>query len=279
MQEEMALARRIADRLGEIEGVDAVALGGSLARGEAHPGSDIDLGVYYRDDNRPSLQALHQLAEELGYRHPEERLTGFGSWGPWINGGAWLQVEHRPVDWLYREIGQVTRIIEDCRVGRTKVHYQAGHPHGFHTHFYTGEIHYCHPLHDPEGTLAALKKLTKPYPPRLKEVLIRGQLWEARFALDTCHKPAARDDAYYVAGGLFRCSSCMTQALFALNERYIVNEKGSIASAATLHKVPTDFGATVQSVVSCPGKSLKQLENSLGRLENLLQDVEALCGN
>jgi predicted nucleotidyltransferase len=41
------LAEDIAERLGNVTGVVAVALGGSWARGEAHPDSDVDLGVYY----------------------------------------------------------------------------------------------------------------------------------------------------------------------------------------------------------------------------------------
>lgn len=277
MSREMELASRIANRLGEIEGVVSVALGGSRARGKSHPGSDIDLDIYYRDENRPSPEALHRLAEELGYRHPGERVTDFGGWGSWINGGAWLQVEGQPVDWLFAEIGHVTRIIEACRVGRTAVHYQLGHPHGFHEHFYVGQIHYCQPLYDPEGVLTALKTLTKPYPPRLKETLIQDQLWEARFALETCRKPAMRGDAYYVAGCFFRCASCMAQALFALNERYMVNEKGSISSTKSLSIAPVNFGATIHSTLAYPGESPEQLENTFRRLENLLRAMETLC--
>src|SRR5918998_1075114 len=193
MQATVELAQQIAGRLGQIEGVVAVALGGSWARGEAHPGSDVDLGIYYRNDHRPLIEALHRLAQELGYRYPTETVTDFGGWGPWINGGAWLQLEETPVDWLYRELGQVSRAIDECQAGRPAVHYQPGHP-----------------------------------PPRLKLALIQGQLWEARFALDTCRKSAARGDTFYVSGCLFRCAACMVQALFALNERHLINEKGSV---------------------------------------------------
>lgn len=276
MRKDMDLARRIAERLGQIESVLAVALGGSWARGEAHSGSDIDLGIYYRNEQRPSLEKLHRLAEELGYRHPGDRVTDFGDWGPWINGGAWLEVEGQPVDWLYREVGQVSRTIENCRAGRTSIHYQPGHPHGLHEHFYMGEVHYCRPLHDPEGMLASLKELTNPYPPLLKEALIRDQLWEARFALDTCRKSAMRGDAYYVTGCMFRCASCMTQALFALNERYLINEKGSIAATSSLPIVPADFEGILQSVLAYPGEDPAQLENSVEKLEGLLEAVETL---
>jgi predicted nucleotidyltransferase len=62
MQATVKLAQRIAARLGEIEGVVAVALGGSWARGEAHTGSDVDLGIYYRSEYRPSIEELHRLS-------------------------------------------------------------------------------------------------------------------------------------------------------------------------------------------------------------------------
>jgi predicted nucleotidyltransferase len=275
-QAKVELARRIAERLGEIEGIVAVALGGSWARGETHPGSDVDLGIYYRNEHRPSIEELHRLAQGLGYRNPREPVTDFGGWGPWIDGGAWLQIEGTPVDWLYRELGQVSRVIDECRGGRFAVHYQLGHPHGFHTHIYMGEVHYCRPLHDPEGVLGSLKNAIRDYPSRLKLAVVRNQLWEARFALDTCRSSAARGEAFYVAGCLFRCAACMVQALFAVNERYLINEKGSVEAADSLPLRPENFRETIDSVLARPGGSPKELESSVGRLEDLLVAVEEL---
>jgi hypothetical protein len=120
-----------------------------------------------------------------------------------------------------------------------------------------GEIHCCRPLYDPEGALESLKNVANNYPPRLKRALIRGQLWEARFALDTCRKPAARGDAFYVIGCLIRCAACMVQVLFALNERYLINEKGSVEAAASLPLCPTHFEQTINSVPAQPGEHPK----------------------
>ena len=272
-------AREIAGRLGEIEGVSAVALGGSWARGEARADSDVDLGIYYRDGRRPSVEALDGLARELGYRDPSKPATGFGGWGPWINGGAWLLVDGVQVDWLYRDLDKVSRVITDCRNGKTSIHYQPGHPHGFHSHIYMGEVHYGRPLFDPEGDLRVLKDLTRDYPSALKQALIRTQLWEARFALETSRKPAARGDIAYVAGCLFRSAACMTQALFALNERYLINEKGAVGMTSTLPVRPDGFGETVESLLAHPGLVPRELQSSVARLEVLLQVVEELCAD
>jgi predicted nucleotidyltransferase len=277
MQAPVELAQQIAGRLGEIEGVVAVALGGSWARGEAHADSDVDLGIYYRPGNPPRITDLRLLARELDDRHPPQAVTNFGEWGPWINGGGWLTIEGRRVDWLYRDLDLVELTIGECRAGRPSVYYQPGHPHGFHTHIYMGEIHYSRSLYDPVGELRALKKTTERYPPRLKEALIRRQLWEARFALETCRKSAARGDAFYVAGCLFRCAACMVQTLFALNERYLVNEKGSVEVANSLPLRPDNFREIVDSVLARPGGSPQELEGSVGNIEGLLVAVEELC--
>jgi predicted nucleotidyltransferase len=84
----MRPAEDIAQRLGEVPGVAAVALGGSWARGEAHPDSDVDLGLYYRPDSPPDVGDLRRLARELDDRHPPDPVSEIGEWGPWINGGG-----------------------------------------------------------------------------------------------------------------------------------------------------------------------------------------------
>ena len=270
------LAHEIAACLGRIDGVSAVALGGSWARGEARPDSDVDLGIYYRDADRPSVESLDELARELGYRDPSQPVTDFGGWGPWVNGGAWLLVAGVQVDLLYRDLDEVSRVIDDCRNGKTSVHYQPGHPHGFHSHIYMGEVHHCRPLFDPDGELASLKELTDTYPPQLRHALVKTQLWEARFSLETSRKPAARGDAAYVAGCLFRSAACATQALFALNERYLINEKGAVGATDVLPVRPPNFKEDVESVLAEPGRTPGQLTRSIARLEELVGSVEKL---
>jgi predicted nucleotidyltransferase len=270
------LATRLAKRLGEIEGVQAVVLGGSWARREARPDSDVDIGIYYLPDHPPSADALRRLAQELDDRHLPNLVTDLGEWGPWINGGGWLRVEGRQVDWLYRDLDRVTRTVEECRAGRPTCHYQAGHPHGFHGHSYAGEIYYCDVLYDPGDELSALKTLTADYPPLLKRALVERFGWEAGFALDTSRKPAERGETFYVTGCLFRCVACLVQVLFALNERYFVNEKGSIRTVESFTYRPEKFGETVSSVLAQPGDSPDRLAESIERLAELVRAVRTL---
>jgi predicted nucleotidyltransferase len=124
------LAQDIADRLGKIKGIEAVVLGGSLARGEGHQDSDIDLGLYYDPNHPPSVKDLNLLAAELDDSHASNLITEFGEWGIWVNGGGWLTSNKQPVDWLYRDISFVSKVINDCQAGKTSCYYYPGHPHG-----------------------------------------------------------------------------------------------------------------------------------------------------
>ncbi len=277
MDPTVRLAEEIAGRLGEVPGVVAVALGGSWARGEAHLDSDLDLGVYYRPEHRPSVEDLRRLAQELDDRHLPDLATEIGEWGPWINGGGWLRVESRSVDWLYRDADKVAAIIGRCTSGETACHYQPGHPHGFHEHIYLGEVHHCRTLHDPEGLLRELKSAVATYPPKLKRTIIEKYLWEAGFSLETARKPAARGEASYVSGCLFRGVACMVQALFALNERYFINEKGSVRAADSFAVRPERFGETASELLGCPGRDTETLTESLLRYEALLVAARELC--
>jgi hypothetical protein len=122
-----------------------------------------------------------------------------------------------------------------------------------------------------------LKRLAEEYPLHLKRALVKSQLWEASFALKTSQKSAERGDSFYVTGCLFRCAACLVQVLFALNERYVVNEKGSVEATDSLPLRPENFRETIESVLSCPGKTSKQLVASVRRLENITRTIEKLC--
>lgn len=267
---EQALAARIAKKLGAIDGVVAVALGGSRARGRADRHSDVDLGIYYRAEAKPAIRLLRELADSLDDGTPLA-VTDFGDWGPWINGGAWLTVDGTRVDWLYRELGHVVATIGECRAGRVSCDYQAGHPHGFHNHAYMGEVAYLEPLHDPTKVLAQLKALASAYPPALRKAIADRYLWEAGFTFETAEKPAKRGDVAYVTGALFRAAASLVQVVFALEGRYFVNEKGSVAEAGEMDAAPKGFAKTIEAILAAPGSTPAKLQASIERMHALYE--------
>ena len=142
---------------------------------------------------------------------------------------------------------------------------------------YLAEMFHCRPLHDPDGALAALKAAAVPYPSRLRRQLVDEFLFEAAFALDTSRKSAARGDVFHVTGNLFRAAAALVQVLFALNERYLMNEKGALRTAETLPRRPLGFTEVIVAVLARPGEDADELRASVDRLAALVTAVRDLA--
>ncbi|MEU2261935.1 nucleotidyltransferase domain-containing protein [Streptomyces sp. NPDC019645] len=234
----------MAARLAEVRGVRAVALGGSRARGAHRPGSDWDLGVYYRGG--VDVAGLARLAEELTGGPVE--VARPGGWGPWVNGGAWLTVDGARVDWILRDLDRVERVWADCRAGRYEVGVQAGHPLGFWSPAYAGEVALCQVLADPAGELTALRTATAAYPEPLRAALV-GAAWEAGFSVAAAAKSAPGGDVLHVGLCLSRAFGVLVQSLHAYHRVWCLNEKGALAAAAALPAAPPDLVPRVETAL------------------------------
>ncbi|MBH5397571.1 nucleotidyltransferase domain-containing protein [Bradyrhizobium sp. CNPSo 4010] len=228
------LLTRLTSVLADVPGVQAVVLGGSRARGRAHAASDYDIGVYFKTAIPLDTELVLAAAKAIADDPAAMTVTSVGEWGPWIVGGAWLSVEGRKVDLLYRNADAVEAVMESCCAGVVTMDYQPGHPHGFCSAIWMGEIAYCQPLHDPNGVIARLKSIALPYPEPLRSALIRRFQWEVLFSIENAELAAARNERTHVAGCLYRALACLAQVLFALNKRYLINEKGALQEAAGL---------------------------------------------
>jgi predicted nucleotidyltransferase len=261
-----ALIEQMAGRLAEVPGVVGVMLGGSRARGAHRPDSDWDLGVYYRGEL--DLAALRELAG------PEVEVAGPGGWGPWVNGGAWLQVDGVAVDWILRDLDRVERVWADCREGRYEVGVQAGHPLGFWSPCYAGEVALGRVLADSSGELAALRAQTATYPEPLRAALTAG-VWEAEFLVGGAAKGAARGDTLYVALCLSRAVGVLVQALYARDRHWCLNEKGALAVAAQLPCAPVEFGSRVRGLLGAVGEGPEELAQTVERARKLVEEAVA----
>ena len=227
------LLERLIPALADVPGVSGIVLGGSRARGTATGNSDYDIGLYYGPAGPLDTDHLLRVVRGLVDNPASAAVTPVGGWGRWIVGGAWLSILGRKVDLLYRSTEAVADVISECRVGHVTMDYQPGHPHGFCSAIWMGEIALCRPLHDPQGIIAKLKAMTLPYPEQLREALLRRFQWEIPFSIENGEIAAKRPEQTHVAGCVYRALCCVGQTLFALNRRYLINEKGALDEAAT----------------------------------------------
>lgn len=171
------------------------------------------------------------------------------------------------MDFLYRSLRHVREVIERCCEGKADAVYQLGHPLGFQNQIHLGETHCCQTLYDPNGELAALKKLVAHYPLRLRPALIEKHLFDARFELELAAKSAQRGDVLHFAGCLFRVAGFMTLVLYALNRRYYLNEKGAFTESQKFPVVPAGFHSEVASVLGEQRGTAREMETKGGTIE------------
>ncbi len=205
-----SICARVVACLKSIDGIRAIVLGGSQARGTARPDSDVDLALGY-DANAPfSIEELDLAASELDEQHRARLMTHFGDWGPGVNGGGWLMIDGRHVDFLYRDLSRVREVIERCREGRVEGWYQLGHPLGFQSQIYMGEIDCCRALYDPDGKIAALKAMTAVYPEPMRHALVQKHLFDAEFTRLVAQAQALRRPARAGARFVFSAEDGLT---------------------------------------------------------------------
>lgn len=271
------LVSRLATRLGALRGVKAVVLGGSHARGRAQPGSDIDLGILYSEAAPFTIDSIRELADSVNDT-PKPVVTSFYEWGPWINGGAWLTIGGQRVDFLYRSLDHLERVIADAEAGRYELHHAQQPPFGYFSGTYLGDVSVCIPLFDPERRFELLKRRVADYPDALRRAVVQDYLWSAEFGLAAfARKFAARSDVY----GTAACISCavnqLVLVLFALNRKYLINDKTALVEIGEFERAPKDFGPRVQKAFAHLGDSPAELVGAVDCVAQLVRETIKLA--
>ncbi len=261
----------IAARIVEVKGVEAVVLGGSRARGDAQPESDVDLGLYY---SAPlDVDGLRALAGELG-ADSAHTLVQPGGWGPWVDGGGWLRIDGIAVDWIYRELDRVEKSVEDALAGRVVRHVQLGHPFGIPDYGYAAEVASALVLADPAGRLETMRSRLETYPPALSAALV-AQLDQAEFVASGASHALEREDAVVIAGYLFDAVMIASNAVLGAAGVWVTNEKGTVALAGRQRIAPPDFTGRAMRLLGGLGTSRQELSASIDAGVSLVMDTRA----
>ena len=276
-EEKRTILLSIVDKLKDIEGVKAVVLGGSYASKQQHAGSDMDIGIYYREAEPFDLSLIREIAESIAI-DVNPTVTGFYEWGEWVNGGAWIQTNAGKVDFLYRNIDQIQRTINEAQHGITHHDFDQQPAYGFYSIIYLAELKICIPLYDPEGLVAALKTQVLDYPQKLKEKTISDCLWAAEFTLLHARGFAQKGEIYNTAGCLTRAASNLTQVLFALNERYFIRDKQVMKELDHIAIIPEQYTQDVESILANIGSDPIALSNSVECMWKIWESVKSLPG-
>ncbi|MGD0191907.1 MAG: nucleotidyltransferase domain-containing protein [Rhizomicrobium sp.] len=271
-----ALLDSVARALTAVSNMAAVALGGSHARGTHTPDSDLDIGLFYREAAPFDIEDIRAIARAFASKG-EPTVTGFYDWGPFVNGGAWIEHAVCKIDFLYRNLDQLDRGVSEAEAGTWSHSYDQQPPFGFRSVTTLGEIDCCKPLFDPAGEVAALKARVATYPPRLKQRIVQDTLWCAEFTFVQADNFARSGDVPNTAGCMTRIYHYLVQALYALNETYFINDKRDLDEIARFSRCPKDFGQRASAILAHPGHAPEALDRSLRKLQMLFLETVSLA--
>ncbi len=200
----------VADALSSLPTVQAVALGGSRARGTHRADSDWDLAVYYRGAFEP------QNLRDFGW--PGE-VSEIGGWGGGVfNGGAWLRIDGRRVDVHYRDLDSIDHEIAEAQAGRFRIEPLMFHVAGIPSYLVVGELAMNRVL---RGTLPRPE-----YPAALR--MAAADVWSGRADANLDYAREAHVRAGRVApfaGLLILAALQFGHALLAARGEWPTNEK------------------------------------------------------
>lgn len=269
------LINSIVKKLKLIPNISAIVLGGSYATGAQRPDSDIDLGLYYREKKPFEIKSITKLANELNDT-PDPLVSDFGGWGHWVNGGAWLTIKGQRLDFIYRNLDFVEKVIDNCINGIIESDYYQEPPSGFHSYTYCAEILSNKALYDEENISQTLKDRLKTYPSKLKSKIINGFLWDTEFSLSRARKFASRNEVYLVTSSLTRIAHDLTQVLYALNEVYFLSEKKTYRDIPKFSIVPDNYIEKTEKTLGNIGANIESLTKSLDIFSDLIEEFKTL---
>jgi predicted nucleotidyltransferase len=234
----------MSDELAALSGVEAVALGGSRARGTHRTDSDWDVAVYYR----------HGFDADLirAKRWPGE-VADVGGWGGGVmNGGAWLSIDGRRVDIHYRDLATVEHWCGEADRGRFEkqllLFYAAGIP----TYVVMAEL---------ALNVTLRGELPRPvYPEPLAQEARRRWAADALASLRYGETAASRGDlAIGLANGA-RGLIERAHGRMAARREWVTNEKQIVERAGLADDAATLVAATNQSELEAVLHDLTQRE-------------------
>jgi predicted nucleotidyltransferase len=273
------LVDRVVAALTTVPGIVAIGLGGSHARGRARPDSDLDICLLYSAAAPFDVAEVRAIAARLD-QGGNPVVAGLGEWGPWVDGGAWLTIEKQRVDLLYRAEDKVIAVLADAQQGRFESHFDQQPPFGYFGPTLLGEIAIMVPLADPGGRLASLQSRVQTMPLPLRQAIVQQSLWGVEFGLSAfAPKYVAAANVLAVAGCLTRFGQALVLALFALNNRYFLNDKTALDEIAEFALAPADFPQRLTALLAEIGQTREALSRAVTGLRALFDETRQLAGD
>jgi hypothetical protein len=113
-----------------------------------------------------------------------------------------------------------------------------------------------------------------PFPNQSRQALISRFHWEVIFSIENAEIAVHRDEQTHIAGCAYRALCCVAQVLFAVNRRYLINEKGALAEAGSFPETVGGLAGTSAEIWAAIG--VREFASALRLLRRTASDLDAL---
>jgi hypothetical protein len=246
----LAIARQIAARIRPYEGIRAIVVGGSVARGYADAYSDLEMPLFW--DDLPSDEVRKAIVADLGAKF----LYGYD--GP--SNEDQLLIDGFQVDFWQCSVAHEETVFEDVL---TRFDTDLGSSNFMDT------IRACIPLHG-EALIARWKERAQCYP----DGLVVRNIQDSLRRLDRGHLEVhwRRDNPTMVYGTIGVLQEQVFLILLALNREYFPSFKWMYRSLAKMHVKPADIEHRFRGAYTCP--QVEAIQDTLAVVEETLSLVE-----
>ena len=237
-------------------GTRAISLGGSFGKGTFDDRSDLDFRLFHAHD------------VPWPDRDPER-------WKPvWVLLKKWGQRGVK-IDGVWpRSIAEVDAALRRAISGEIKTDAKEWSIWGYHL---LTDVYNQYVIDDSQGVLAAWKRLLTPYPPALKQAVIKKHLGSLRYWRRDYHyaNKVERKDVVFLASLSARLIHDLMQVLFALNEVYFPGDGTNFSFAEKFAIKPADLPVRVTAALYPSGANIFDVQCQI--LLALIDEVEALA--
>ncbi len=242
-------AEKIAkEYLKEATDIEAIVVGGSLARKFSDKQSDIEMYVYYQDA-LPKKEVIHKILRKLNAKTVRSNNVHWfhPAWGY----HTFFVTEGIKVELGYRKISDITERINKFISGNI-LSKQGIHdtPFGHYESGLASCISECIPVYD-RGFIASTKALLDPIPTDLKKLLLTHYFDDANTVANVKLKQAVERNDHY------QFNSCMAFiirgiviTIFALNNKYFPGDKWNEKYLSGFTILPENYHETMRSIMS-----------------------------
>lgn len=266
----------VAELYAELAQVDAVVIGGSLARSYTDEKSDIEMYVYYKD-KMPTKEQIKNILKKLDapltrsknvhWHHPAWGYHSFFKYAgiKFELGYRDIQATDKRMHDFMSELILPKHGIHDTPFG----HYESG---------VASCITECKILVDKHGRIANLKKFLGTYEnSKLKHDTFDYYLKDAKTIISVKAMPAAaRGDVYNYHACISRAIRSLVIALFTVNNTYYPGDKWNGRYLQTFSRKPVDFQKRIEAVMQDSGKTASQKRAVCKELIKIADDIQSL---